>query len=78
MDIEILGLLGFTLTAIVVGKMAYERRMDVLYGPYIRGRTTGRAGFSVKRLWKPGLAAIDRLRSLEEPRMVYLSSVAAC
>jgi hypothetical protein len=75
MEIETLGLLGFTLAAITVAKIAYERRMDVLYGPYIRGCAVGRAGLLVKRFWKPGDFAIDRFRSLEETKMIYLSSV---
>jgi hypothetical protein len=63
MDIEILGLLGFAFAAIALATMACERRMDVLYGPYIQG-AGGRAGLSVKRFWKPAPSAIDRLRSL--------------
>jgi hypothetical protein len=74
MEIETLGLLGLALAAIAVAKIAYERRMDVLYGPYIRGRAVRRAGLLVKRFWMPGDSAIDRFRSLEETKMIYLSS----
>ena len=38
MTIETLALLGFVFMAFALAAMAYERRMDVLYGPYIRGR----------------------------------------
>jgi hypothetical protein len=76
MDIEILGLLGLALIAIVPATMAYERRMDVLYGPYIqRG---GRASPLVKRFWKPASSAIDRLLALESQRMPYLAPISAC
>lgn len=68
MEIETFGLLGFALAAITVVKIAYDRRMDVLYGPYIRGRAVGHAGHLVKRFWKPGDFAIDRFRSLEESK----------
>jgi hypothetical protein len=78
MDIETLGLLGFALAAIAVAKIAYERRMDVLHGPYISGRAKRRAGLLVKRFWRPGDLVIDRFRSLEETKMIYLSSIAAC
>jgi hypothetical protein len=40
MDIEIIGLLGFAFTATAFAMIAYERRLDVLYGPYIQGRET--------------------------------------
>jgi hypothetical protein len=35
--------------------------MDVLYGPYIEGRSR-RAGISVERYWKPMRSAADYLR----------------
>jgi hypothetical protein len=78
MDMETLGLSGFVLAAIAVAKIAYERRMDVLYGHYIRGHAVGSASLSVKRFWRPGDLAIDRFRSLEETKMIYLSSMSAC
>jgi hypothetical protein len=70
MNIEIFGLFGFALATIAVAAMAYRRRMDVLYGPYVRGRP----GLSVKRFWQPASSAIDRLSELEGPKMMYLSS----
>ncbi len=72
MNIEILGLLSFTLAAIVAATVTYRRRMDVLYGPYVRGRP---GGLSVKRFWQPSSSAIDRLSELEGPKMMYLSSI---
>jgi hypothetical protein len=49
--------------------------MDVLYGPYIRGRP---GGLSVKRFWQPSSSAIDRLFELEGQKMIYLDSIGAC
>ena len=37
MDIDIIGVAGFVFAA-ALGRLIYERRMDVLYGPYIEGR----------------------------------------
>ena len=71
MDIVILGLLSFSIAAIVFATIAYQRRMDVLYGPYIQARARGR---SLKRLWRPASVAIDRLRALENHRMIYLAA----
>jgi hypothetical protein len=75
MDMEILGLLGFALAATVLAKMAYERRMDVLYGSYIQGRA---GNLSVKRFWQPASSALDRLSLLESQKMIYLASFGAC
>ena len=38
MTTETIALLSFVLMAFALAAMAYERRMDVLYGPYIYGR----------------------------------------
>ena len=38
MTIETIALLSFVFMAFALAAMAYERRMDVLYGPYIHGR----------------------------------------
>jgi hypothetical protein len=74
MGIEILDLFGFALTVIVPATIAYKRRMDVLYGPYMRGRP---GGLSVKRFWQPSSSAIDRLFELEGQKMIYLDSIGA-
>lgn len=77
MDIEILGLLGLAFAAIALATMAYKRRMDVLYGPYIQASAGGRACLSAKLFWKPASSAIDRLFRLEGQKMVYLGSGSA-
>jgi hypothetical protein len=38
MTIEIIAFLGFVFTLTSLTAKAYERRQDVLYGPYIQGR----------------------------------------
>ena len=37
MTIETIAFLGFVFAAITLAAMAYERRMDVLYGSVLRG-----------------------------------------
>ena len=74
MDMGILGILGVAFAVIGFATMAYGRRMDVLYGPYIRGRA---GGFPVKRIWHPASSAVDRLLTLESEKMIYLGSTAA-
>jgi hypothetical protein len=38
MTIETIAFLGFVFAATTLAAMAYERRMDVLYGPYLYQR----------------------------------------
>lgn len=72
MDSEILGLLVFASAAIAAATVTYQRRMDVLYGPYVRGQP---GGLSVKRFWRPSSSAIDRLSELEGPKTMSLSPI---
>jgi hypothetical protein len=45
MPIETIAILGVVFAAAVnLAAMAYKRRMDVLYGPYIEGRSVVRSG----------------------------------
>jgi hypothetical protein len=78
MNIEIFGLVGLVLITSAFAVRTYERRMDVLYGPYIQYRAGARARRSVKRFWKPASSAIDRLLALESWRMTYLPSIEPC
>jgi hypothetical protein len=75
MDIEILELMGFAFAATAFATMAFERRRDVLYGPYIQGRARG---LSLKRFWRPASSAIDRFLELESQRVIYAGSISAC
>ena len=76
MTIETITFLGFVFAATTLAAMAYERRMDVLYGPYLE-RRAGRVHPSIHRFWKPVHSAVDRLR-WKARGMVYLASVIAC
>jgi hypothetical protein len=62
MTIETIAFLGFVFAATTLAAMAYERRMDVLYGPYLDCRAGGHVRLSTKRFWKPMHSAVDRLR----------------
>ena len=53
MTIETIAFLGFVFAATTLAAMAYERRMDVLYGPYLERRAGGHVRLSTERLWKP-------------------------
>jgi hypothetical protein len=75
MDIETIGLLGFVFAATALAAKVYERRMDVLYGPYIQGRAKRRVDLSA--FWEPAQAAADRLR-WKGRSMIYLASIIAC
>ena len=76
MTIEEITVIGFTFAATTLAAMAYEQRMDVLYGPYVEGRAD-RTDFSVGQFWKPIHSAVDRFR-WEARYMLYLTSVIAC
>jgi len=76
MTIEMIVFLGFVFAAASLASMAYERRMDVLYGPYIENSAGIRVGFSVDRLWMPALSVADRV-CWKARNMVYLASVLA-
>jgi hypothetical protein len=76
MTIEEITVLGFALAATTLAAMAYERRMDVLNGPYVGGRAD-RTDLSVGQFWKPIHSAVDRFR-WKARNMLYLTSVIAC
>jgi hypothetical protein len=40
-NIEIVAAIALVFVAASLGRLAYERRMDVLHGPYIEGRSHG-------------------------------------
>jgi hypothetical protein len=74
MDINTLGFLGFAFAATALATIAYERRLDVLHGPYIQGRSGIRAGLSARRFWSP---VVDRLR-WKARNMIYLAAIVGC
>jgi hypothetical protein len=77
MEIEIVGLVGFVFAATSLGALVYERRMDVLYGPYIETRKERRAPFSASLIWKFARLLADQFR-WRARNMIYLASIAAC
>ena len=74
MNIEIVAVIGLVFASASIGRFAYERQMDVLYGPYIEGRNTQSV---LNIIAKPMLPIIDRMR-FKLRGMVYLASIAAC
>jgi hypothetical protein len=67
--------LGIVFATATLAAMAYERRMDVLYGPYLQGRTKRRVDISAFLV--PVQSAADRLR-WKSRGMIYVASVIAC
>ncbi len=74
MNIEIVAVIGLVFAAAALVRLAYEREMDVLHGPYIEGRT---AQPVLRIVLKPLMRIADRLR-FKLRGMVYLASIAAC
>ena len=74
-NIETIGLLGFVFAATALAVMAYERRMDILYGSYFEDRAVGELRYSARRLREP--SAIDRVR-WKARNVIYLASIIAC
>ena len=76
MTIETIAFLGFVFAVSTLAAIAYERRMDVLYGPYLEGRARARVRRSAERFWQPVRSVADRLR-WKARGMVYLAAVVA-
>lgn len=77
MNIETIGLAGFAFAATSIGALMRERRMDVLYGPYIEGRNARPAAIRTRPAWKPAHSFADQLR-WKARHMIYLASIVAC
>jgi hypothetical protein len=77
MMIETIALAGFVFAAVTLAAIRYERRMDVLHGPYIQGRADRRESVSLQRLSQPIRAAANRLGWKVRP-VVYLATITAC
>ena len=67
MTIEEITVLGFAFAATTLAAMAYERHMDVLYGPYVEGRAD-RTDHSLNRFWKPNI----------RPSIAFVGKPATC
>jgi hypothetical protein len=89
MDIEIIGVAGFVFAATSAGALVYERRTDVLYGPYIEGRRKNRLknrlkyrrknplAASTNAIWKPMQRLADQLR-WRARNAIYLAAIVPC
>jgi hypothetical protein len=75
MIFEMIGV-GLFIAAAMLAAVVLERRMDVLYGPYIEGCASDRAGFA-EELLKSARAVADGLR-WKARKVAYLASVIAC
>jgi hypothetical protein len=74
-NVGTIGLLGFVFEAATLAAMFCERRMDVLYGPYIHSRAKRRVALSA--FWQPVQSAAGLLR-WKGRSMIYLASIIAC
>jgi hypothetical protein len=73
MNFEIIATVGLVFAATTAGRIAYERRMDVLHGPYIEGRD---GSDSASPPADPLRRLTDRLR-WKLRGAIYLASIAA-
>jgi hypothetical protein len=76
MIIETLVLVGFVFAATTLAAIVFERRMDVLHGPYIEGRNVSRAAIALNRFWTPVREAADGFR-WKARNVAYFASVIA-
>jgi hypothetical protein len=74
MNIEIAAVIGLVFAAASLGRLAYERQMDVLHGPYIEGRS---AEPVLRSIAKPLAPIIDHLR-FKLRGMAYLTAIVGC
>ena len=77
---EIVGLVGFIFAATAIGALIYERRTDVLHGPYIEGRARPKPQApawvrSLDAMLDPARALVERL-SFRARYTIYLASFA--
>ena len=76
MIIETIALVGFVFAATALAALVFERRMDVLHGPYIEGRNVAHPAVALKRFWMPVLEAADGFR-WKARNVAYFASVIA-
>jgi hypothetical protein len=70
MSIEMIGFVGFVFAFTAIAAILYERRTDVLNGPYVE-----RLDGEIKSILAPGTA--DHFR-WKVRSMIYLTSIIAC
>ena len=73
MEIELIGLAGAAFAAAASLRVIYERRMDVLHGPYIAGREAG----AFRAVWAPVRQIALGKANLAIRNLSYLACVIA-
>jgi len=76
MIIHTIAVLGFVFAATALAAFVYERRMDVLHGPYIEGRNVPHLDMALTRFWMPIREAADGFR-WKARNVAYFASVIA-
>jgi hypothetical protein len=71
-----IALLSFVFAATALAAIVFERRMDVLHGPYIEGRDVPHAATAFKRFWMPVREAADGF-GWKARNVAYFASVIA-
>jgi len=76
MIIETIVFVGFVFAATVLAAIVFERRMDVLHGPYIEGRNVSYPAIALNRFWTPVREVADGFR-WKARNVAYFASVIA-
>jgi len=76
MTIETIALMGLVFAATALAAIIFERRMDVLHGPYIEGRNVPHPATALKRFWMPVREAADGF-GWKVRNVAYFASVIA-
>ena len=76
MIIETIAVVGFVFAATALAAIVFERRMDVLHGPYIEGRNVSYSAIALNRFWTPAREAADGFR-WKARNVAYFASVIA-
>ena len=76
MIIETIALVGFVFAATALAAIVFERRMDVLHGPYVGGRNVSHPAIALNRFWTPVREAADGFR-WKARNVAYFASVIA-
>jgi hypothetical protein len=76
MIIATIVLVGFVFAATVLAAVVFERRMDVLHGPYIEGRNVSYPAIALNRFWTPVRETTDGFR-WKARNVAYFASVIA-
>ena len=76
MIIETIAVMGFVFAATALAAIVFERRMDVLHGPYIEGRNVSHPAIALNWFWTRVREAADGFR-WKAWNVAYFASVIA-